>query len=77
MWMSVHDLCHHVQLISSVNNLTGEMYMTHTGALQIYNVQSNRTAVMAFGEPGSSLTSYASTRKDKNIKVCALRTKEK
>ena len=60
-----------LQLITSVNSITSikDMYMTHTGTLHVANQQSARTVSVAFGEPGSRLTTSASRRQANNLKV--------
>ena len=65
-------LWHAAQLLTTVNSVMTTMYMTHTGAMHIHNKQSDRTAVIGFGDPGFAATSFASTRQTKNIKVCII-----
>lgn len=64
-------LCVGLQLVTSVNSLTTvkDMYITHTGTLHVSNAQTDRTAVVEFGDPGSRLLTSARTRRDKNVKV--------
>lgn len=64
-----HSRCFCLQLITSVNNLTGNMYVLHHGAMHVANKASGRTAVMAFGEPGNMATNSQKSRKNKNLKV--------
>ena len=61
-----------MQLITAVNSLISDFYITHLGTMHVTNEQSGYTAAMSFGDPGSGMTNFAKTRQAKNLQASSV-----